>query len=172
MYLIENGTGGHPCAEIETHCHYHELSVNASIALIAHTLFDGVSIAAAGYLGESIGLVVLLGVAVHQVPVSLSLASLLSASQFSKLRKKAILSLFALSAPLGYILTTLILRVFSVEIAASNIALLVALAGGTLLYVGASDLLPSVHRHTRDRGLGVLAVLAGFGLAVLAGLLE
>lgn len=60
MYLIENLTGSHPCAEIEAHCHYHELSISTSIALIAHTFFDGVSIAAAAYLGETIGFVVLL----------------------------------------------------------------------------------------------------------------
>lgn len=59
-----------------------------------------------------------------------------------------------------------------VSVQDSLIAMLVAFSGGTLLYVGASDLLPSVHRHGRDRLWTIIAVVSGFALAFLAGLLE
>lgn len=103
MYLLENVVVVHTCIEVDAHCHYHRLSIVASIALLVHTLFDGIAIAAAESLVEAIGIAVLTGVAIHQIPTSLSLASLLKSSHLSRLHQTLILALFAVSAPIGYL---------------------------------------------------------------------
>jgi zinc transporter ZupT len=48
-------------------------------------------------------------VAIHQIPVSLSLAAILRESKLTKNIQITLLVLFALAAPLGYLLSDLVL---------------------------------------------------------------
>ena len=48
------------------------------MAIFIHTLFDGFAIHAGALLSEETGYAVLFGVALHQIPVSLSLAAILA----------------------------------------------------------------------------------------------
>jgi zinc transporter ZupT len=88
-------------------------------------------------------------VVIHQIPVSLSLASLLRQSLFTPRGQSIFLVLFALAAPIGFILSNVI---FS-SLSASVITGVLAFSGGTLLYLGASDLLPNVHKKTDNHSL-------------------
>jgi zinc transporter ZupT len=141
----------------DPHEHYDHVAVVSFIAIFAHTLLDGLGIRAGMWLGEGIGYAVLLGVAIHQIPVSLSLAAILRESKLTKNIQITLLVLFALAAPLGYLLSDLVLSGVDAHIT----GLAAAFAWGSLLYVAATDLLPMIHAQTTKKYLTVPAFVIG-----------
>lgn len=116
IYLIEelltphqhdHSHGDH--AHEDPHEHYDHVALVSWIAICAHTLLDGVGIRAGMGLSEAAGYAVLFGVAIHQIPVSLSLAALMRESRFTRRIQIVMVSVFALSAALGYLLSDIVL---------------------------------------------------------------
>ncbi len=118
-------------------------------AISLHTLFDGVLIAWVSGLETAVELSALLGIALHQIPLSFALASLLKTGNHPKMQQYSLLWIFAMSAIFGYIITIIGIDIFSPE--NSTIMLLGAAAGGSLLYVATSDILPLIHRSSVKR---------------------
>ena len=79
--------------------------------------------------------------AIHQIPVSLSLAAIFRESKFEKRKQILFLMGFALAAPLGYLIADIFLH----DVDAMIAGLAGAFAGGSLLYVATADLLPVIH---------------------------
>jgi zinc transporter ZupT len=98
-----------------------------------------------------------MSVAIHQVPVSLSLAALFQKSHFSKKVQIFGLLSFALAAPLGYFLSDLLMR----RLNTTYTSLIIAFAGGSLLYIATSDLLPVIHSTTKKKYLMIFLFLIG-----------
>lgn len=96
-------------AHEDPHEHYDHVAIVSWIAICAHTLLDGIGIRASMGLSETAGYAVLFGVAIHQIPVSLSLAALLRESKLIRKKQILLVILFAFSAPLGYFLSDLVL---------------------------------------------------------------
>lgn len=151
IYLIEelltphrhDHTHGNHTHE-DPHEHLDHVIIVSWIAIMFHTLFDGVGIRAGMSISEGLGISVLTGVAIHQIPVSLSLVALLKQSHFST-KKQIILSLiFALSAPVGYLLSGSIIPTDNILF----VSLLTAFAGGSLLYVSNVEFLPMIHAQS------------------------
>ena len=84
------------------------------IAIFIHTLFDGLGIRAGFGISEEVGYTILAGIAIHQIPVSLSLAAIFRESKFNKKMQIFFLAIFALAAPIGYIVSDLILSNVSI----------------------------------------------------------
>lgn len=166
IYLFENFLPVHPCVEGE--CHYHHISILSIISLSFHTIFDGLAVSVAYLTNPALGAVVLAGIAIHQIPVSASLYALLEHTEFSARLKRVLFSVFALSAPLGALLPFIGLG----ELSEASTALVLAFAGGTLLYVGASDLLPGVHNRTKNRPFVISLFTIGFLLSAVTLFLE
>ncbi len=66
----------------DPHEHLDHIIIVSWIAIFLHTIFDGVGIRAGMSVSEDLGVSILTGVAIHQIPVSLSLVSLLKQSRF------------------------------------------------------------------------------------------
>jgi zinc transporter ZupT len=107
IYLIEeiltphrhdHAHGDH--AHEDPHEHYDHVAIVSFIAIFSHTLLDGLGIRAGMGLSEVAGYAILFGVAVHQIPVSLSLAALMRESKLRKNIQITLIALFALAAPL------------------------------------------------------------------------
>lgn len=92
-------------------------------------------------MSEVAGYAILLGVAIHQVPVSLSLAAIFRETKFKRSTQILFLAVFALAAPLGYIISDFLLGGMNEMI----VGLAAAFAGGSLLYVATVDLIPIIH---------------------------
>lgn len=92
------------------HEHYNHVAVVSWIAIFSHTLFDGLGIRAGMGLSEVAGYAILFGVAIHQIPVSLSLAAIFRESKFKYSTQITFLIAFALAAPLGYIISDFFLE--------------------------------------------------------------
>jgi zinc transporter ZupT len=87
------------------------------------------------------------GIAIHQIPVSLSITSMLRESDFTKKLQISLTLLFAIAAPLGYIISDK----FMPHISGSTVGLATALAGGSLLYVSNVELLPMIHAQSSKK---------------------
>lgn len=132
--------------------------------LFIHTFFDGVAIITAFSIDSAIGILVAVGVILHQIPVSLGLFSILESSQFSVAKIRMFYAIFAASLLIGGFTASLSLLEFMESY-------LLAFAGGTLLYVGASDLLPDLKSHSRFAFRSVLSFFLGGAIPVIASLL-
>jgi zinc transporter ZupT len=144
----------------DPHEHYDHVAIISFIAIFAHTLLDGLGIRAGMGLSEVAGYAILFGVAVHQIPVSLSLAAIFRESKLEKNTQITFLVLFALAAPIGYLLSDIVLS--NVDELITGLA--AAFAGGSLLYVATSDLLPMIHSQSKNKYATIITFLIGVSL--------
>lgn len=129
----------------DPHEHYDHVALVSFIAIFIHTLFDGLGIRAGFGMSKEIGYTILAGIAIHQIPVSFSLAAIFRESKFTKKIQVLFLTIFALAAPIGYITSDMILSNVSIWFT----GLATAFAWGSLLYVATADLLPVIHSQTK-----------------------
>ncbi|MBP9811879.1 ZIP family metal transporter [Candidatus Gracilibacteria bacterium] len=144
-------------AHEDPHEHYDHVAIVSFIAIFIHTLLDGVGIRAGMGLSETAGYAILFGVGVHQIPVSLSLAALMRESKLERKIQILFVALFALAAPLGYFLSDIVLS----NVSEITVGLAAAFAGGSLLYIATTDLLPVIHSTSKNKYLSVSAFLIG-----------
>lgn len=156
IYFVENFFMVHSC--IEHDCHYHEVSIISWIALFVHTLFDWIWIWAWYLKDNYLGFIILFWVAIHQIPVSISIWWLLKHSKFTKKVQSVLMIIFALSAPIWFLFSYYLLSWFNNS---NIISIFLALSGWSLLYIWASDLLPTVHSNSKNRGFIILFFLIG-----------
>ena len=132
-------------AHEDPHEHYDHVALVTWVAIFVHTLFDGLGIRAGFGISSTLGYSILFGVAIHQIPVSLSLAAIFQESKFKRNVQIIFLLLFALAAPIGFYASDLLLT----HLDAVFTALTTAFAGGSLLYVATADLLPVIHGQSK-----------------------
>ncbi len=139
--------------DYEAHTHP-DVGALSALALIGHSVTDGVAIGLAFQASNSIGVTVALAVVAHDFSDGLNTAGLMLAHRNSDARTKRFVIAGAL-APLVGAASTLAFTV-------SDAVLLIYLGGfgGFLLYIGASDILPQAH-SSRPSGLTMLLTLLG-----------
>lgn len=109
-----------------------------------HNLLGGVAIASTFLVDVRLGLTAWFAAALHEVPQELGDFAVLVRGGWSK-RRALLLNLLS---GLTFLLGGLVTYAFSDVV---DTALLVPLAAGNFLYIGASDLIPELTRHTRGR---------------------
>ncbi len=158
IYLIEELLTPHSHDHVhgdhyheDPHDHKNHVALVAWIAITIHTVFDGFGIRASMGLSETIGYTVLFGVAIHQIPVSLSLAAIFRESNLSKNTQILLMTIFVCAAAFGYTTSDVFLQNETREIA----GMVAAFAGGSLLYVATVDLIPIIHNQGK-RKIGIM----------------
>lgn len=139
------------------------LGLVALIGIGVHSLLDGVVYSVGFNVGAVTGLLIALGMVLHEFPEGLVTYTLLLCSGYSA--RRALLLTFvaaSISTPLG----TLLSYPFVDSLDSEALGLLLAASGGALLYVGASHLLPQT---ASSRGLPSLALLGGMAVAAIVG---
>jgi zinc and cadmium transporter len=114
-------------------------------------LVDGVIIGVGFEIDPKLGLLTSLGVISHEFPEGVTTFSLL----VNPIKRKIALMLsvaVALATPLGALLSLTFIGSLSEEM----IRLLLGMAGGSFLYIAASDLIPETHEEKRFRNAGFL----------------
>ena len=84
----------------------------------------------------------------------------------SKLKKNiqiVLVAFFALAAPLGYLLSDMVLS----NVNEVTVGLAAAFAGGSLLYIATTDLLPVIHSTSKNKYLSISAFLIGILLMTM-----
>ena len=135
-----------------------EAGISALIGLIVHTFFDGVAIGAAFQVTASLGLLVFLAVILHKLPEGLALASIILSAGGGRRQALGAVGLIGLATVLGTVLTG------TLAVHYGHYAL--AVSGGVILYVSASDLAPEVIRMPGSRSM--LLMLSGVVLYALS----
>ncbi|NDK09328.1 ZIP family metal transporter [Candidatus Gracilibacteria bacterium] len=164
VYLIEefltphkhdHEHGNHSHEDI--HEHYDHVAIVSLIGISIHTLFDGVGVRVGFGISPEIGYAAIFAVALHQIPVSLSLAAIFRESKIVKKTQLLLLGFFALSASIGFILSDVLFSFIDTSI----IPLIAAFAGGSLLYIATTDLMPVIHAQNEKKYLSIIAFLIG-----------
>jgi len=128
-----------------------------AIGIALHDLPEGFAIAAGYAVPGQLGLTIALAIGLHNLPEGMAVAVPLNLAGVSKWSILGITLLVSLFTPLG----TLI-GLFLISFSRDFIALLLAMAGGAMLYLVLSELLPEGRRHSPLLTTGGLLV----GLAV------
>ena len=159
------------------HHHEHETELGAPPASLPvsllgsdalHNVGDGAAVAAAFLTSTHAGLAVALAIISHEVPQEVGDFALLRGAGWS--RRRALLGLAGvqLTAVIGGLAVLLASTSFRFAIPA-----VLSFTGGTFLYIGATDLLPTLHtgRTFRGRRERMLGFVAGIAVVFLASLL-
>jgi len=151
----------HACREYDEDCFVHRMGLTAFFALFLHSLIDGLAIASGFAFSHSLGLVASLAVIIHEFPEGLSISSLLLGSKYSRWRALLFSFLVAIATPLGAIITGYRLT----SISGLWFSLILGICAGSFIYVGASDILPRVHRSRDSVAFGFF--ILGIALTVI-----
>ena len=143
---------------------HHVISITVLIGLSVHSLIEGFGLAV-GALHNDISKVIFLAILVHKVPAAFSLASLLSLSNFSRMKSFWLIAFFSLMTPIGAVIAAPWLR--SGDDATLDV--LTALVTGSFLYVSTADLLPEVFHSHKNRWLNLALLVLGIALIAFLG---
>ncbi len=154
FYLLENVMVLHSGSEIhfkEKSNPQHTKGMAMFSGLFFHSLLDGIIIGVGFEVDPKVGLLTSLGVILHELPEGVTTFSILIAS----IKRKTALKLsvaVALATPVG----ALISLAFVGGLSEGMVGLLLAMAGGSFLYIGASDLIPETHEEKGFQNAGFL----------------
>ncbi len=165
LYIFEKFLMTHPCPAPT--CDYHHVGLSAFVGLSFHSLISGIALGS-GALVPELGLVVFLAVALHKLPASLSLSSLLIKEGYRTRSVVLIVFVFSLMVPIGALATYLLAQ----NLDHATIGFLIAFSGGTFLHIAADDLIPEVHHELHFRNTRLMFFLLGIALMWLVSVLE
>src|SRR4051794_340564 len=130
----------HNAHEHEYAGHHHpRVGVASALALIGHSLTDGIAIGLAFQVDRAVGVAVAIAVIGHDFADGLNTVSLMLAHGNSRRRAKIMLGLDAVAPLVGAGLTLF----FTVP--DRGLLIYLGVFAGFLLYIGASDILPEAH---------------------------
>jgi ZIP family zinc transporter len=132
-----------------------------AISLALHSLFDGITIGVSLKASIWVGLIVTVGVLVHDLSDGINTATIVLRHGGTRLQAFRWLVLDALCPALGLAIAA------AITLPEIWLAPVVGLLGGGFLYIGASDLIPESH-HAHPRLLTTLMTVLGAGVIALA----
>jgi zinc transporter ZupT len=157
FYIIEKLVMLHACGEAE--CQIHKISGITVFGMALDNVVDGVGIAV-GYLTNPVlGLLITIGVVIHEIPQGITSGIIMKNGGYSKAKTYSVLIFAGLLYPIGAFISQFLPAGFN-EIALAFVA-------GDFLYIGASDLLPEAHKKFNIKV--ILSVLAGVVFVILMG---
>ena len=154
MFLIETSTRAHPHHPPDEDVGKHALAPFV-FGLAVHNLADGFALGVGARADDVTTALLGVGVLVHQVPVGISLAAVLVASNAKRNRVVWTTLALGLAIPLAAA-STLALPVPG----GGTLGALIGVAGGVLAYVGAAHLLPQSQAEHAGRGASILFAAA------------
>jgi ZIP family zinc transporter/zinc and cadmium transporter len=142
----------------------HPLGMVAFVGMALHSIIDGLIIGTGFEASHELGLLAALGVIAHEVPEGIAMLSILLHYGWPRRKAIQLTSFVSLATPVAALASYALVR----DIPPQMLGALLAMAGGSFVYIAASDLIPESHR---SRGLPAsIALVAGILTAVAAGL--
>ena len=146
--------------ECPPHAHSHRgLGMHGAWGLVLHSVLDGVALATAVRGSLAAGVAVSLALAAHKFADGLTTVTLVLSHHHRQRQAVLLLAANAVAVAVGFAIGT------AVPLGAAGLSALLLLMAGFFLYLGASDLLPSLGQpRCRKRDVFATAV----GMAVIA----
>ncbi|MBI5234148.1 MAG: ZIP family metal transporter [Deltaproteobacteria bacterium] len=163
FYILEHMLAIHSCKE--GHCEVHPMGMLAFVGIAFHSLLDGIVIGVGFEAGFTVGLASSLAVLMHEIPEGIAVTALLLHAGYKKNTALMLAGVVAIATPIGALGS----YQFVSGADTSTIGFLLAIAAGSFIYIGASDLLPETHKHSRR--LNIFLVLGGALLVYLISML-
>lgn len=161
VHVMEHGITMHFHYGEETHIDGGPMTgIMALVGLSLHSFMDGLALAAAVHSSSNLGLFMFMALILHRIPEGATISSIFLVRGFG--RRGALLASAGLAA------ATLI-GAMSQSALHMSPAPVLALAGGLVIYVASSDLLPEAQKEKGWKS--TLALLTGFGLFLLTALI-
>lgn len=145
-YVLVHHTHEHEEQDEHDHAHDHSHAQGGlgATGLVIHSLLDGVAIGAAFQASSEVGVVVALAVIAHDFADGVNTVTLTRRVSSDKRRGLFFLLADAIAPVVGAALTLV------VDIPQAWLAIALAFFVGHFLYIGASDLIPEMHRGRRS----------------------
>ncbi|MDB5763622.1 MAG: hypothetical protein JWQ21_2617 [Herminiimonas sp.] len=141
--------------------HHPKVGMLSAVALIGHSIMDGVGIGLAFQVSGAVGITVAIAVIAHDFCDGLNTVSLMLVHRNTNRRSFLMLVLDALAPILGAAST------LAFQVPASILGLYLGFFAGFLLYIGASDILPEAHSRSSPARSMVLISLTCLGAAFI-----
>lgn len=161
LFVVEHFMAIHECQDEK--CDIHNIGTISALGIGIHSFADGVVIGTGFQASFSVGLLAALAVVVHELPEGAFTYGLLIANGQPERKSLFISWAVALATPVGTVLTYLALQGLGPGI----LGIMLAVSGGTFVYVGTADLLPQIHRRPNFRALAIM--LSGVVFVVILG---
>lgn len=154
FYLLESAVTIHSGAEIhfkEARDFKYSKGMVMFTGLFFHSFIDGIIIGIGFEIEPKIGLLTSIGVILHELPEGVTTFSIL----VNSIARKTALRM-SVAVGLATLLGAIISLSFIGALEEATIGVLLAMAGGSFLYVAASDLIPEIHESGRYQNAGFL----------------
>lgn len=158
FYGLESMVMMHACRDED--CERHSFGIIAFVGMAIHSFIDGAMLALGFLISGEVGLVILFSLLLHKFPESFCFGTIMMHSKYSAKSALKLLLLFVAAFAFG----ALAGQQFLGDASKNSLYSMLAFSGGGFLYIGASDLLPEVHREVKNRLLLSLVFL--FGIAI------
>lgn len=152
----------HPAHEADYAAHHHpHIGVLSALALIGHSVLDGVAIGLSFQVSSAVGVSVAIAVIAHDFCDGLNTVGLML-THGNLPRRAAVMLLLDASAPALGAASTLL-----VQAPPAALLLYLGFFAGFLLYIGVSDILPEAHSRARAGTTLKLIGLTALGSALM-----
>jgi ZIP family zinc transporter len=136
-----------------------------AIGIALHDLPEGIAIAAGFEAAQSLGVIIAIAIGLHNIPEGMATAAPLSMGGMSRGRILLVTGLVSLFTPVGTLIGMMLTR-----ISPGWFAILLALAGGAMIYVVIFELIPEVLRGQKTYAWS--GSIIGFGIIVVLSLMH
>ena len=161
MFFLQFVVLFHPCHDSGS-CETHStMGPTAVIGLSFHSLVDGLIIAIGFEANAEIGILTAIAVLLHKLPDGITISGILLHSGASKKKILNFSFVTALFTPVGTVLGMILFKNISLNV----LGALLAAAGGSFIFLAASDLIPETHK-CKNR-LAPLMLFAGIAVIIL-----
>ncbi|MEG2351528.1 MAG: ZIP family metal transporter, partial [Bacilli bacterium] len=156
--------GGH---DHEPKSHLNHISIVSSIALILHNVIEGMAVYTSAISSPKLGLMVGLGVGIHNIPLGIVIASTYQKANNNQKKTIIISLIISLSTFVGGIIMCLL----NTSINNNVLGALLGITLGMLVHILVFELLPQVVKN-KDKKITVLGVITGVLILLVALLLD
>ena len=154
LFVPEHSHEGHGKKHLESHMEH--IGLVSTIALFLHNMIEGTALYTTSLSDIKMGLLMLLGVSFHNIPLGIQISSMI------KNKKEKLLMIIALA--FSSVIGILLIKLFN---AGNTInAILISVTFGMLVYITFFELLCEVKEHIKDKTL-IKGVLLGIVFIVI-----
>ena len=160
IFVPEHSHEGHGKEHLEHHMEH--IGLVSTIALFLHNIIEGTALYTTSLSDIKMGLLMLLGVSFHNIPLGIQVSSMIK----NKKEKLLMISSLALSSVIGIS----IINIFNIHISEIVNGILLSITFGMLIYITLFELLCEVKEHIKEKPL-LIGLLIGILFIVLGQLI-